>query len=160
MKRAIPRVGLAVLFSAILAVAAVLPAAADGPIYRAPSEDSSGLVDWFCAFPVQFTVVELSKTDTVWLRDGTYVVHSTGGGVFTWANTVTGTTIVTRLHGDVEQFYNPDGSYTLIWNGNHMVPNLSILARGHTELHYGPGDVLLSASTTGNHESLCAALGG
>ena len=156
MKRSLSRVAVAIVLSALLVVGAVLPAAADGPISREPAFFGHITITDACAFPVEFAVVTQNKTETVWYRKGVYIGHGTGGGVYTWS--ANGITLTTKLHGDVQWFAYPDGSYTLIWNGNHGDTPFFIFGRGHTELHFGPGDVLLSASITNHNHSICELL--
>jgi hypothetical protein len=156
MSRPLSRVALATLFSAILVLSAVVPTAADGPIYRGPEQDWSGPIEGMCAFTVWSTTVQTNKVWTVWvLDDGTKIDHGTGGGVVTMS--ANGITVTVKLHGDVHQVFYPDGSGTVTWTGNHLVPELGILMRGRTQIHWDSlGNVSVSISP--HNSSICAAL--
>ncbi len=159
MKRPLSRVALAVLFSAILGVVAILPAAADGPIYRGPSSAEPGTATGICSFPFDFAVVKQSKTDTIWYRDGIYTVHRTGGGVYSWSNPASGITLYTTLHGNVVEIYYPDGSATYIWEGNHYIPAAGYFRQGRVEANVGPDGILMSVTVAGRlGDYICDAL--
>jgi len=160
MKRSLSRVAVAIVLSALLVVGAVLPAAADGPVYRARSVHPTATIYGVCDFPFVFSVVDMNKTDTVWFRDGTWIAHHSGGGVFTYSNPATDVTLTLRLHGLITEFSYPNGSYTLTFTGNHVIPPFGVMSQGRGQIKLGPGGVFVSASLTGHNESLCEALGG
>ena len=156
MKRSLSRVAVAIVLSALLVVGAVLPAAADGPISREPAFFGHITITDACAFPVEFAVVTQNKTETVWYRKGVYIGHGTGGGVYTWS--ANGINLTTKLHGNWQEFWYPDGSWNLILDGNHGDSPLMLFGRGHSEFHFGSGGELLSYSITNHNHSICTAL--
>lgn len=160
MKRALSRVAVAIVLSAALVVGAVLPAAADGPVSHEPEVDSARTVYGVCEFPVEFNYVLMSKWRTVWEKpDGTVIEHDTGGGVFTYTNTVTGKVLQVQLHGLIDIVYYPNGGFSVTWSGNHVLDDMLILAQGRTQIIVEPDGQGRLVSTAGRWQDLCDILG-
>ncbi len=111
MSRRLSRVAVAVVFSALLAVVAVLPAAADGPFYREPLEVTDFVSADMCAFPVQATFDRNSQILTGRTQpDGSEVWRINGASHVTWTNLSTGYTFVESFSGPFTIIIYPDGS--------------------------------------------------
>jgi hypothetical protein len=162
MKRALSRVAVAIVFSGLLVVGAVLPAAADGPVSHEREFNPPRTITGACLFPIEFNVVRMSKWATVWVEpDGTVMEHHTGGGVFTYTNTLMGKAIEVQLHGLIVLVYYPDGRFSVTWTGDHVLGDNPVWAQGRTQWVIGPAPdyQLLSFSTAGRWQDLCEILG-
>ncbi len=121
MNGALPRVALAVLFSAILVVASVLPAAANGPVFRGALDLTGDTTYQTCGSQIVQTFEKISTRVTVWiLDDGTEVDHLQGDAKVTWTNPDSGKSVTLNLSGPGHITFYPDGSIVARWSGQNI----------------------------------------
>ena len=161
MRRVIPRVALAVLFSAIIVVSAVLPAAAAGPVYRGPLDLSPfAYFPDMCSFPIHVTFDKQNATETVWVKpNGSVVWHLRGQVQSTWTNAKTGYSLWMNIPGPVTSISYPDGSTYLHFTGPQTPPGASphwFMWGGEKVFITKDGGVTWTFN--GRAEDICAAL--
>jgi hypothetical protein len=154
-------VALAIALSAILVVAAVLPAAADGPVYRGPFDPSPwSFYPDMCSFPVRAIFDESNATETVWVKpNGAVVWRLTGDLQSTWINVETGYSIWQNLPGPVTATTYPDGSLYIFAAGPQSAPFAAphSFTWGVEKLWVTPEGVL-TYTLRGRSEDICALL--